>query len=122
MTAVISQDDVKHLLDCLATEPLQRRFEQSVMEHIVETNGESIIIPDTMKPASIIWLRAMVDKKMITASIVSELEIQQRTRIRLTGNGEKLVGYLAQMKTAKRAEVRNVNDKMFTEQELKQLA
>lgn len=122
MSSVISQDDVKHLLDCLATEPLQRRFEQSVMEHIVEMKGESIIIPDTMKPASIIWLREMVAKNMITASIVSEIELRQRTRLRLTGNGTKLVDHLAKMKTAKRAEARNVDNKMYTEQELKQLA
>ena len=122
MSAVINQDDVKHLVDVLATEPLQRRFEQSVMEHIVEMKGESIIYPDTMKPASIIWLRAMVDKHMITAAIVSELEIRQRTRLKLTDNGKKLVGYLEQMKNAKRVEARNVNDTMYSEAELKQLA
>lgn len=122
MTAIINQDDVKHLLDVLATEPLQRRFEQSTMEHIAKLGNEVVIYPDTMKPASIIWLRDMVAKKMITADIVSELEIRQRTRLKLTGNGQKLVTYLEQMKTAKRVEARNVNDTMYTAEELEQLA
>lgn len=102
MTAALDRKDVTHLLDVLSKEPQVRLAETRIIEHLVKTGGETVIMPEKMKREAVAVLRIMESKGLIAAVIASsDLEIAQRTRIRLTDHGRKVAEYLEQMKANK---------------------
>lgn len=98
MTAKLDKDDAKHLLDVLASDPQMRMAETKTLELLAKSGGETVIYPEKMRPVAVAVLRIMQAKGLITADVASsQLEIMQRSRIRLTEHGRKLASYLEQL-------------------------
>ena len=109
MSAVLTKDDAAHLLDVLATEPQVRLAETKIIEHLLKTGGETTIYPEKMKREAVAVLVLMRAKGIITADVDSNLELVQRTRIRLSDHGRKLGTYLEQISKNKVVQAESVN-------------